>query len=398
MIDILFVDDEPAMLNSLKRACRSMRKTWNCEFAEGPEKALEKFSAKNFDLIISDMRMPVMHGAALLQKIKEISPQTIRFILSGQSEGSALLRSLEATHQFLSKPCEFDQLKAKIESSFEFQPDLKDPRLKILLPQIKSLPSLKPFHEDLNKKLKIGNDNLDEIAKIISTDIGMSSKILQIANSSFFGVSHNISSPEKAVKNFGLDLIKKLVLECQIFQEIKGNIHENSLNKIWKHSFNLANLSYRLAKECKANQEIQDTSRSGGLLHEIGNIIIAIYFPEEYRQYQFLQNQYPKTEPNMNMWDYSIIGSYLAGIWGVPSSIIEIIAFHNTPSKVCTGKVTPLTFVHIANAILREKSLPSKDTSKRLLDLDYLEQIFDSNQIKRLISFSEEWIDQTAQS
>jgi len=393
MIDILFVDDEPAMLNSLKRTCRSMRKTWNCDFAEGPEIALEKFSAKNFDLIISDMRMPGMHGAALLQKVKEISPQTIRFILSGQSEGSALLRSLDATHQFLSKPCDFEQLKAKIESSFEFQPDLNDSKLKTLLTQIKSLPSLSSFHEDLNEKLKTGNDNLDEITKIISTDIGMSSKILQIANSSFFGVSQNITSPEKAVKNFGLDLIRKLVLDCQIFNEIKDNTHENLLNKIWKHSLDTANLSYQLAKECKTNQDTQVTSRSGGLLHEIGNIIIAIYFPEKYQQNHFLE-----TKSNLSMWDYSIIGSYLAGIWGFPSSIIEIIAFHNTPSKIYTGKVTPLAFVHIANAVLREKKLPLKDNSMRLLDLGYLEQIFDSNQIKRLISFSEEWINQTSKS
>ena len=92
MIDIIFVDDDPAILSSLKRSSRLMREKWNCDFASVPDKALEKFSSKNYDLIISDMRMPKMDGATLLNKIKQISPKTVRFILSGQGQRSSILR------------------------------------------------------------------------------------------------------------------------------------------------------------------------------------------------------------------------------------------------------------------------------------------------------------------
>ena len=103
---ILFVDDDPNLLMSLQRTLRPMRAQWEMEFVASGEEALQSFSRGPFDAIVTDMRMPGMTGAELLEKIQDRFPQTIRIILSGQSDKESIIRSITSAHRFLSKPCD----------------------------------------------------------------------------------------------------------------------------------------------------------------------------------------------------------------------------------------------------------------------------------------------------
>src|SRR5271170_2657624 len=109
---ILFVDDDPDLLMGLKLALRPMRTKWEMEFASGGEEALQVLALRPFDAVVSDMRMPGMNGAELLDKVQEEFPNTTRIILSGQSDWESILRSFATAHQFLSKPCDIEQLKS----------------------------------------------------------------------------------------------------------------------------------------------------------------------------------------------------------------------------------------------------------------------------------------------
>ncbi len=93
-LKILFVDDEITLLQSLRRATHSMRKEWDCEFVSSGKEALRILSDKPFDLVVSDMRMPEMNGAQFLRKVKKQNPNTMRFILSGQTEDKAFFQSI----------------------------------------------------------------------------------------------------------------------------------------------------------------------------------------------------------------------------------------------------------------------------------------------------------------
>ena len=75
---ILFVDDEPNILAGLKRMLRALRKEMRFEFAENGPAALDLMRERKVDVVVSDMRMPGMDGAALLTAIKEQYPEVIR--------------------------------------------------------------------------------------------------------------------------------------------------------------------------------------------------------------------------------------------------------------------------------------------------------------------------------
>ncbi|HEU4771446.1 MAG TPA: response regulator, partial [Candidatus Udaeobacter sp.] len=89
---ILFVDDEPKILEGLQRMLRPQRNEWEMAFAPGGEAALAMLAAENFDVIVSDMRMPGVDGAALLETVRANYPGMLRVILSGYTELEASYR------------------------------------------------------------------------------------------------------------------------------------------------------------------------------------------------------------------------------------------------------------------------------------------------------------------
>jgi len=108
---VLFVDDEPRILEGLRRMLRGQRNEWDMAFAPGGEAALAMMGATTFDVIVSDMRMPEMDGAALLTQVRNLYPQVVRIVLSGHTELSTALRVVPVAHQFLAKPCDAGTLR-----------------------------------------------------------------------------------------------------------------------------------------------------------------------------------------------------------------------------------------------------------------------------------------------
>ena len=139
---ILFVDDEPAVLQGLQRSLRGMRQEWEMEFAASGREALETMARSPFDVVITDMRMPEMDGAQLLDQVRKRFPQTVRIVLSGQSDRETILRSIGPTHQYMAKPCDLEDLKQKLTHTFALRELLADPRLKEIVCQLENIPSL----------------------------------------------------------------------------------------------------------------------------------------------------------------------------------------------------------------------------------------------------------------
>src|SRR5215813_12408981 len=112
---VLFVDDDPQLLSGLSKALRKHRDRWAMVFAGSGEAALTEIGKAGFDVVVSDMRMPVMDGAALLAHVRDADPSTIRMILSGFSDRTAIARALPVAHQFFNKPCDLAELAAAID-------------------------------------------------------------------------------------------------------------------------------------------------------------------------------------------------------------------------------------------------------------------------------------------
>ena len=103
MTRVLFVDDEPQVLDSLRDALRPRRHEWSMSFADSGEDALGRLDQEAYDVIVSDMRMNGMDGAALLGEIERSHPAAVRIVLSGSAERDVVVRAAAVAHRFLAE-------------------------------------------------------------------------------------------------------------------------------------------------------------------------------------------------------------------------------------------------------------------------------------------------------
>src|SRR5580692_6285327 len=106
MTRILFVDDEPQVLQGLRSSLYTRRENWDMHFAQGGAKAIELMQESHFDVLVTDLRMPGVDGTTLLARTRVDSPDTICIVLSGYADEEQSHRLISLAHRYLSKPCE----------------------------------------------------------------------------------------------------------------------------------------------------------------------------------------------------------------------------------------------------------------------------------------------------
>ncbi len=377
---IIFVDDEPNVLQGLRRMLRSMRAKWDMTFAEGPQAALEILKSMPHDVIVSDMRMPGMDGAQLLREVKTHYPTMVRIILSGQSEQEKILRAIGPTHRYLSKPCDPDVIKLTIESSCNLRESIQDPILLKVISDTETLPSLPGIYQEIMSAMEDETSSLKSIGTILSRDMAMTAKVLHVANSAFYGQHHHVSSAEQAVALLGVDTMRALVLQAHIFSTFDWEkLQKFSIEKIWNHSITSASFARMIAAEETTDQWVIEDSFASGLLHDIGKLVLATNFPSQYEEVLTLA----QTE-NIEDWEaektilnttHMAIGAHLLDLWGLPDSILEALAFHHHPGTVGHHSFTPLTAVHIADTLDKKGELSTDKSKEGTVDFPYLESL-----------------------
>jgi len=377
---ILFVDDEPRVLEGLQRTLRGMRQEWEMHFAGSGQEALEYLSKEPADVIVSDMRMPGMDGAQLLIEVKKRHPQIARIVLSGHSEEEAILKSVRPAHQYLAKPCDAETLKSVVMSACALRGLLAEESIKRIVSSMDSIPSLPSLYAEITEELHSPNASIQKVGTIVSKDMGMTAKILQLVNSAFFGLRRHVSSPAQAVSLLGLDTIKALVLSVHIFTQLDSpKATALSLEKLWRHSFLTGILAKAIAREEKLKQILVDDSFMAGLLHDLGKPILSINFPERYGEIQRVAKERnlssSEAESAIMGATHSEVGAYLAGLWGLPDPIVEGLAFHHYPAKYQGQGFSPLLAVHVADVLEHQEDSSGGEQIQSQINSDYLSKL-----------------------
>lgn len=359
---ILFVDDEESVLRGLRRTMLEMEDEWEMEFASSGETALQVLKNQDFDVIVSDMRMPEMDGSELLQKVAEGYPDIVRIVLSGHSDMELIMKAVGPTHQYLSKPCSAESLNEVLEQAFSIRGLLSNDRLKSLVSRLKDIPSMPMLYKKVILEMQSPDFRLARIGEIISRDAGMTTKVLQMVNSSFFGLGVKVSDPAHAAKLLGADILKSLILSIKIFSEFKGTQKQQKyIECLSNHSLQVALLAKKIAAHENADKSEMSDAFVAGITHDIGKMILIQNLPVEYEACLTRAQEQSTTELAA---EYEILGSshmevgaYLTGLWGLPANIVNAVAYHHRPSKCSETQFSPLTAIHIANSLIIKQPL-----------------------------------------
>ena len=372
---ILFVDDEPPVLDGLQNLLRKNRRKWEMSFTASGEAALALLQTQSFDVLVSDMRMSGVDGAQLLRYAKEHHPKTVRIILSGYTEIKAALQAMPVAHQFLSKPCDAQELENVVDRACMVQAllDDTDGNLRQVIGRIDQLPSIPRVYHALMQAFAEDKAGIDDIARLLKQDMAICAKLLQVVNSAFFRLARRITSIEEAARYLGFTMIRNLVLTIEVFQSAQPP-HGLSLEALQDHALRVAALARRL---CSDKSQADDAFMAG-LLHDIGRLIIATEMPDRLKQTLQLATQEQiapyQAEYQILGVSHAEIGAYLLGLWGLPYPIIEAAANHHQPQRVPQRGFDVLAAVYLANLLVQELA-PYHPPGSQSLDWAYLESL-----------------------
>ena len=390
MSRILFVDDEENVLQGLKVMLRTMRSSWDMVFKDRGEDALaELATGPPFDVIVSDMHMPGMHGAEFLKKAVEIQPNSVRVVLTGNLDTKTMTTASSFAHQVLAKPCDPHHLRSVLSRALSLKDRLPGCSLRDRLMGMGVLPSVPVVYWEIMNEINSPEPSAERAGCIIAKDPGLSAKVLQIANA-HTGPANRISNIVQAATFLGLENLKSFVLMAEMFSQAKDKPLAKgfSLDELWQHGLSVGQYAKTITEAEGESQSIIDDAYTAGLLHDIGLLILASQLPAEFnRAIEHARNgQYTLVEAERELFgaNHAEIGGFLLDLWGLPSEVVDAITWHYYPSSAPvtefsgkeTCKVSPLTAVHVANFFCEdEQDEAGSGFGKAQVDSIHLEEI-----------------------
>lgn len=378
---ILFVDDEPPVLNLLQTLIRHAQPDWESAFTDRGAKALQMMEQAPFDAVVTDMRMPEMNGAELLEQVRDRYPRTARLVLSGYADQPLSARALGAAHQYLTKPFTLAGLQGTLNRLFEVRRYLADARVQEALGGLHALPAGPTLHGRFEQDIASPSATGDILSSSVAQDVALTAKFLQIVHSAFFGPPRGVTLAKDCVRGLGVGLIRSLTLGNQLSvppmgQELGGV----SLDAVSRHGVATGLRATRIMALERAAPDAVKLAFTGGVLHGVGRLAMASLFPEAYARAMQRARSGEVTllqaEEQGCGASHAQAGAYLLGLWGLPEPLVSLVANVSQPGKAraSSASVTALAAVHVASRLeIASSDVPSAATEP--LDEAYLHSL-----------------------
>jgi HD-like signal output (HDOD) protein/CheY-like chemotaxis protein len=350
---VLFVDDEPSILAGLKRMLHPFRHEIAGRFANSGAEALACLAVEPFDIVVADMRMPVMGGAALLAEVKRLHPHIIRLALSGHADIDTAMRAVPVAQQFLAKPCDSKTLRDAIMRAAQLRSLLEERELQAVAGRLSDIPARPENYSALSDRLADPTTRSSDIAGLISRDVGVTANLLRIVNSAFFGLPRRVTSVEAAINYLGTTMLRSIVLANAVIAALGPRARKfgYDLQGNETHALLSANLAMKFFSEKHARED----AFTAGLLQNLGELLLVASAPEAalaaFRHAKANAMTLDAAERELGVVSHAQLGAYLLGAWGLPFGIVEVVAHHHQPDVIAHDSLEIVDAVYIANLV-----------------------------------------------
>lgn len=342
---LILVDDEPLILRGMLRTLRRGFKDCDIRAFESGEQALASLDAERCDLLITDMRMPLMDGAELLERVRQAHPVTIRVVLTGDMDDKTVVRATPHMHQLLAKPCTPTELEDTVNRAAAMHTLLSNERLRSALGGLGCLPSVPRIFLELQATLDDAGSSSADIARILESDPALCSKLLQLANSTYFGPPCPVTSAEEGVRRIGVRMLQGLALSLAAFEAARKEalpawVDVDALQGLALRRVAIAHRLVRGHRELALCATLAD----------VGLLALASCAPELAAQIGELKDAgMPLAEAERAIVGvtHAEIGGYLLGVWGLPLAVVEAIAWQHRPGDAAAPDKTLVAMLHV---------------------------------------------------
>jgi HD-like signal output (HDOD) protein len=351
---IVFITGDPTRSEQIKKLVRELGDEWSPVFAANATEALQLLGGeRRVDAMVAEPEQWQRGNGTLLGELKQRFPSVAPVCLSLPPPANDPTASAAKPVGALASASDMGSLGVVIDRTAELQKVLQGEAARRLVDDIDQLPSLPSTYLALMQAAGRSNSTVGDFVAIIQSDPAMSVRLLQLVNSSFFGSKSKVTGVEQAVNQLGLDLLKGLVASAHVFSALDASATKVvSVERCQLYALRVA----RLAQAMVGSQQAADEAFTAGLLHNIGELVLAVEHPERFAA--MVQRCADTGESRVAVEretfgaTHSEVGAHLLMNWGIPFPIVEVAAFHQEPERVPMGDVEVLAAVHSADALL----------------------------------------------
>jgi putative nucleotidyltransferase with HDIG domain len=260
-----------------------------------------------------------------------------------------------------------------------------------LIARIKSIPTLPTIALRVMEVTANPTSSANDLMEIISPDVSLTTKIIKIANSPFYGLTKEISSLQHAVTILGFKEIRNLVISTVAFDSFK-NLQQNGkfdINKFWRHSFYCALAAKIIAVDLKSGGSELFVA---GLVHDIGKLAMYIAFPNEFMmQIEImspLKIKYTAFEAEKDIFGmtHDEVGMKLLERWMFPKSLLTAVGYHHRPQEADKKSRFPI-IVHVADILTHVYEMQDEEEEEDSVDAE----LFYNDAVNLSRSFGIDW-------
>ncbi|HET9656836.1 MAG TPA: HDOD domain-containing protein [Kineosporiaceae bacterium] len=332
--NVLFVDDEPAILAGLHRILHNARPAWRALLAGSGEEALQVIADQRVDVVVADLMMPTMSGAELLTRVQDGHPGIARIVLSGYADRDTVISSIGPAQQFLPKPIAPEELIATVDRVLALTGLVDDVQVRRALGEVSRLPKPPAIYQRITQVTADPDYDLDDVVDVINSDLTTTAELLRLINSPFFGFSSHIDSVARAVTILGLTTIEALVVAGGVFRDgpaLDAGLDPQTLTRT---ALTVAAISRTIAQSERWPAQAVAHIFAAGLLHQIGLPVLASAQPDRWAALRDLLTQDPADRPHAENELFrrhfgctpGRASAYLLGLWGFPEPVLHAVA------------------------------------------------------------------------
>lgn len=383
---ILFVDNDINILDLLRQLLHE--EEWDCHFVSNDSEAMTFMQNHPVDLIVSDAQTVGANATGFFANLYQLYPSTVRIALCENAKQDNSVKILaEGYVQHISpKPWVDQELKEIIRSAIRQSTQQKKHSLafQTLINSVPLLPSLPESYANVRSCIVGDEVNIEKMANYISQDVAISTTLLHWANSALFGQRFQADTIKKAIIVLGTDIVENLILSEAVSQAITKKYPDVvgfDLGKFRKHSMATAVLSRLLIKSLFPADIIQhDRAFVAGLLHDMGKLAAASFFPAQFSKAIALakQSKSPLSDAEVEIYgtQHAELGGFLAEWWALPPFIVNAILWHHQPQSTPTDK-NVIAAAYVANLLSYQFNYGSNgDTHIREIPDEYRDKFY----------------------
>jgi putative nucleotidyltransferase with HDIG domain len=226
-----------------------------------------------------------------------------------------------------------------------------------IVKEVETLPQFPDNIINLQRLVADKDSEISAIAREISVDPSLTADLLKLVNSASFMLPKRVDNIVEAVKLVGTKGVRNLLYSYGT-QKIMGEKYGekySEMRSLWQHSYRAALYAYLLAKGFKRRKEILDDVYVGGILHDLGQIVIAAMHPELLERITRVCKE--KGIEGRLLENFAVglnhaeVGALIARKWNFPEQLVDAIRFHHEPTQAPAGARDIVYCVYLATAI-----------------------------------------------